>query len=71
MIKPLHSSDYTVSPDGTLELRGLTPGKRVHVVVEEAEQAGKRKLGFIGTRDFQYIDPEQPACDPDDWEANR
>lgn len=37
MIQPLHHSEYTVSPDGTIELRGLEPGQRVRVVVAQAD----------------------------------
>jgi len=37
MIQPLHDADHTVAPDGTIELRGLKLGQRVHVVVADAE----------------------------------
>lgn len=93
MIKPLHNADYVVSPEGTVELRGLTPGKRVHVVVvEDGEVAGshqewgpgaipgsriyrpdlpRKEWGSLASLGITLDDPSEPACDPDDWEANR
>lgn len=90
MIQPLHHSDHTVSPDGTIELRGLKPGQRVHVVVAEAEAPprewgpgsipGSRifrpdqprlEWGALAEEGFRYERPFDPACDPEDWDANR
>jgi len=90
MVQPLHHSEYTASPDGTIELRGLEPGQRVRVVVAEAEalppewgpgsipgsmiyrpDLPRKAWGSLAEPGFEIIDPFEPACDPDDWEALR
>lgn len=92
MIRPLHNADHVVSDDRTIELRGLTPGHRVHVVVEDSSAEAdpqwwgsgtlpmtrvyrpnrpRLPLGSLQTPGFRYVDPFEPACDPDEWEANR
>jgi hypothetical protein len=64
----------TVRPDGSLVVEKLPfpPGQQVEVVVrapaEDPTEGGKYPLR--GTPGY-YIDPFEPACDPDDWEANR
>ncbi|HVK17630.1 MAG TPA: hypothetical protein VM533_11835 [Fimbriiglobus sp.] len=64
----------TVRPDGSLTVDQLpfAPGQRVEVVVRPATddptEGGKYPLR--GTPGY-YIDPFEPACDPDDWEVNR
>lgn len=64
----------TVRPDGTLDVGQLPfpPGERVEVTVsphpEDPTEGGKYPLR--GTPGY-YIDPFEPACDPDDWEVNR
>lgn len=64
----------TVRPDGSLTVDRLpfAPGQRVEVVVRPAAddptEGGKYPLR--GTPGY-YIDPFEPACDPDDWEANQ
>jgi FtsP/CotA-like multicopper oxidase with cupredoxin domain len=65
----------TVRPDGSLTVDQLpfAPGQRVEVVVRPAAddptEGGKYPLRD-GTP-YKYDDPFEPACDPDDWEANR
>jgi hypothetical protein len=64
----------TVRPDGSLVVEKLPfpPGQQVEVVVrapaDDPTEGGKYPLR--GTPGY-YIDPFEPACDPDDWEANR
>jgi hypothetical protein len=63
----------TVRPGGSLTVEKLPfpPGQVVEVVVRPAAdptEGGKYPLR--GTPGY-YIDPFEPACDPDDWEANR
>ncbi len=65
----------TVRPDGTLTVDHLPfpPGQRVEVVVsptaDDPTEGGKYPLRGRGP--YKYDDPFEPACDPDDWEANR
>ena len=95
MIRPLHESDYTVAPDGTLKMTGLKPGERVHVILLRSgedkpvvDPAKYRRAEFhikqhrdinqpplpwgsMAGSVFKYERPFDPACDPNDWEANR
>lgn len=57
MIKPLHNADHVVSPDGTVQLRGLTPGQRVHIVVVEEDESQWGPGALPGTRIYR---PDQP-----------
>jgi hypothetical protein len=66
----------TVGPDGTLTVDQLpfAPGDRVEVTVspwpgDDPTEGGKYPLRGRGP--YKYDDPFGPACDPDDWEANR
>lgn len=65
----------TVQAGGTITLNDLplAPGDTVHVVImnipapdEDPTEDGKYPLR--GTPGI-YIDPFEPACDPDDWEV--
>jgi hypothetical protein len=67
----------TVRPDGTLTVDHLpfAPGDRVEVTVSPCPAASPDpteggKYPLRGTPGY-YLDPFEPACDPDDWEANR
>jgi hypothetical protein len=65
----------TIRPDGSLTVERLPfpAGQRVEVIVrpavEDPTEGGKYPLR--GSRPYKYDDPFEPACDPDDWEANR
>jgi hypothetical protein len=65
----------TVRPDGSLVVEKLPfpPGQQVEVVVrapaDDPTEGGKYPLRGRGP--YKYDDPFGPACDPDDWEANR
>lgn len=89
MIRPLHESDHIVGPDGTLSLRSLKPGARVHVTIIETDASdpewgpgplpGTRVYrpnqprlpwGALAGTVLKYEKPFEPACDPNDWDAN-
>jgi len=59
MIRPIHESDHTVSPDGTLSLRDLRPGERVHVVVVPLSRM-ETDWGSGPIKDSRVFAPEQP-----------
>ena len=65
----------TVQPGGTITLNDLplAPGEVVQVVVlrpltSTDDPTEGSKYPLRGTPGY-YIDPFEPACDPDDWEG--
>ena len=61
----------TVKPDGTLDVP-FEPGTVVEVSLPKPAggRVAKPPERLRGTV-LKYDDPLEPACDPDEWEANR
>lgn len=63
----------TVEPGGTITLKDLplTAGETVQVVVLPVQTADPTEGGKYPLRGTPgvYLDPFEPACDPDDWEV--
>lgn len=64
--------ETTVGKGGTIELKGLPfrDGEKVAVSISLPLAAGSRSLSHpLEGLPITYIDPFEPAIDPDEWEV--